>query len=269
MKRFLVLALLALPTAAAQTADEKKATLAYLHGLQDKSGAFRLNAKTEKPSLRATSASLRALRYFASFRGGNARNWLLQVVRHTCHTWMWQHRERAQRVPFDDELDSTATEDLNPEVIYLRHADAQQVRPALEELPIEYREVLVLREMEALSYQEIAAVAGIPLGTVMSRLARGRKLLQQRLAGGRGALAQDGDGTAAVALVEQHDAARAALRLDVEAGHAVAQLRRRRQHAFALGRRCGEVGVHARTHRTRRSLGRRCRSCQRLRVRPR
>ena len=127
-------------------------------------------------------AYLRAFKFFDGFRGGDARAWLLQVVRHTCYTWLQQHRAPELTTPFDEELHGAASEDLNPEQLVLRRADQQRVREAVEALPVPFREVIVLRELEGLSYQEIAAVAGIPVGTVMSRLARARGRLQQQLA---------------------------------------------------------------------------------------
>ena len=84
-------------------------------------------------------------------------------------------------IPLDDDLHEIESKDLNPEALLLQSADTQMVRQALEELPVEFREVLVLRELEGLSYKQIADVADIPMGTVMSRLARARKRLQQIL----------------------------------------------------------------------------------------
>ena len=86
--------------------------------------------------------------------------------------------------PIDDATEAlTATNDANPETVLLQRIDQDLIRQALTELPIEFREVLILREMEGLSYKEIAALADLPIGTVMSRLARARARLQQRLAG--------------------------------------------------------------------------------------
>ena len=85
--------------------------------------------------------------------------------------------------PIDDAAEIAATDDANPETLLLQRIDTELLRNALEELPIEFREVMVLREMEGLSYKEIAALTEVPIGTVMSRLARARKRLQQTLAG--------------------------------------------------------------------------------------
>ena len=124
-------------------------------------------------------ACLRAFRFFDSFHGGDSRAWLLTIVRHTCYTWLKKNRAH-ELVPLDEELDGVDT-GLNPEELLLQNADQQSVRKAVEELPIEFREVIILRELEGLSYKEIASVTGVPLGTVMSRLARARKRLQHGL----------------------------------------------------------------------------------------
>jgi RNA polymerase sigma-70 factor (ECF subfamily) len=126
-------------------------------------------------------AYLRAYKHFGSFHGGDGRPWLLAIVRNTCYTWMQHNRSPELTIPLDDELHEIESKDLNPEALLLQSADTQMVRQALEELPVEFREVLVLRELEGLSYKEIADVADIPIGTVMSRLARARKCLQQIL----------------------------------------------------------------------------------------
>lgn len=124
-------------------------------------------------------ACLRAFRFFDSFHGGDSRAWLLTIVRHTCYTWLRKNRAH-ELVTLDEELDGVETS-LNPEELLLQNADQQLLRKAVEELPIEFREVIILRELEGLSYKEIARVTGVPLGTVMSRLARARKRLQQCL----------------------------------------------------------------------------------------
>jgi RNA polymerase sigma factor (sigma-70 family) len=123
-------------------------------------------------------AYVRALTFFDSFHGGDSRAWLLTIVRHTCYTWLQRHRGHERATAFDDELHSGEREASNPETLLLQHANQQLLRQALETLPVELREVVVLRELEGLSYKEIAGVADLPLGTVMSRLARARKRLQ-------------------------------------------------------------------------------------------
>ena len=127
-------------------------------------------------------AYLRALRFFSGFRGTDAKAWLLTIVRNTCYTWLQKNRMLTLADPIDDKLDELGLDFADPEMLLLRSVDAQIVRAALQELPVEFREVVVLREMEDLSYKEIANVVDLPLGTVMSRLARGRKRLQALLA---------------------------------------------------------------------------------------
>ncbi len=122
---------------------------------------------------------LRALTFFDSFRGGDGRAWMLSIVRNTCFTWLRKHRAYDLAVEFDEDLHGSAVS--SPETLQLREADAQSVHNALEKLPAEFREVLVLREMEGFSYKEISEIAGIAIGTVMSRLARARKRLHDQL----------------------------------------------------------------------------------------
>jgi len=128
-------------------------------------------------------AVLRAFRYFGGFHQGmDGRPWLLGIVRNTCYTWMRQNRAQELLVPLDESND-LESRDLSPEALLLQSADGQTVRRALEELPLEFREVVVLRELEGMSYKEIAGITDLPLGTVMSRLARARKRLQKSLTG--------------------------------------------------------------------------------------
>jgi RNA polymerase sigma-70 factor (ECF subfamily) len=129
-------------------------------------------------------AVLRALRYFGSFRGDNARPWLLQIVRHTCFAWIKRNRP-ADVVEFDEEdVTSGAWHEPaadEPFLAVVRGDERAQVNRALAQLPVAFREVLVLREMEDLSYRDIAAIADVPVGTVMSRLARARNLMREAL----------------------------------------------------------------------------------------
>src|SRR5689334_6069341 len=129
-------------------------------------------------------ACLRAFRFLDNLRGDNARAWLLAIVRNTYYTSLKRNQVESLSVPFDEETMALheaaelggAAEEL------LHQQDARRlVNDALDRLPEEFREVIVLRELEDLSYREIARIAGIPLGTVMSRLARARKLLLQHL----------------------------------------------------------------------------------------
>jgi RNA polymerase sigma-70 factor (ECF subfamily) len=125
-------------------------------------------------------SSLRALQYFGGFRGEEGRTWLLAIVRNTCFTWIKKHRAGEVTLLFE-ESNYSPSEAMSPQQLLIREEDQQLLRNTLEELPTEFREVVVLRELEGLSYKEIAQVAGIPVGTVMSRLARARDQLQQRL----------------------------------------------------------------------------------------
>jgi len=129
----------------------------------------------------AQEACLRALTFFESFRGEDGRAWLLAIVRNTCYDWLRKNRKDAHRTAGSEELETTADPGLHPEAVQLRNADQQMVRQCLEELPAEYREVMVLRELEGMSYKQIAQVTESPMGTVMSRLARGRKRLEGAL----------------------------------------------------------------------------------------
>jgi RNA polymerase sigma factor (sigma-70 family) len=138
-------------------------------------------------------ACLRAVKFFPGFQGGSARAWLLMIVRRTCYTWLAKNRAHTTATTsFDEELHSGTSDDRDPQMLLLREADRQLVQQALEKLPVELREMLILRELEGLSYKEAAAVAEIPVGTVMSRLSRGRQQLEQLLAARLGGEVKDG-----------------------------------------------------------------------------
>jgi RNA polymerase sigma factor (sigma-70 family) len=124
-------------------------------------------------------AYLRSLRFFDSFRGGDGRAWLLAIVRRTCFTWMEQHRGRPSSAGLDEIVDGHAP---CPVDVLLSVESRREVQEALARLPVEYREVLVLRELEGLSYKEIGVVTELPPGTVMSRLSRARERLHADLA---------------------------------------------------------------------------------------
>jgi RNA polymerase sigma-70 factor (ECF subfamily) len=126
-------------------------------------------------------AYLRAFRFFDGFQGEDFRPWLLAIVRNTCMTWIQRNRRQHQTIPLDNPTPALAADDPGPDSRLLLDASRELVQRALAELPLEYREAVVLREMEGLSYKEIAAVTGTAIGTVMSRLARGRKLLREKL----------------------------------------------------------------------------------------
>jgi RNA polymerase sigma factor (sigma-70 family) len=127
-------------------------------------------------------ACVRALRFFGGFRGDDARRWLLAIVRNSSYDFLRRHRPQELTDAFDEEIHTAAEEMQTPEALLLRRADRAMVRQALEALPLAWREVIILRELEGLSYKQIADVAGIKIGTVMSRLARARAQLQRLLA---------------------------------------------------------------------------------------
>ena len=126
-------------------------------------------------------ACLRALRFIGGFRGGDGRVWLLAIVRNTCYSRLKRGTIRENETEFDDEIHSLEIETSNPETLLERSRDNEAVRRALEELPEELREIVVMRELDGMAYKEIAEIAGVPIGTVMSRLARARKRLQRML----------------------------------------------------------------------------------------
>jgi RNA polymerase sigma-70 factor, ECF subfamily len=129
-------------------------------------------------------ACLRAFKYFDRFRGEegtSARAWLLTIVRNTAYTSRRRHRAEDVATEFDETQHSEAVEDEHPEAALLRSTAKDALGRALDGLTPEFREVIVLRELEGLSYKEISDVAGVPVGTVMSRLSRARTRLQQAL----------------------------------------------------------------------------------------
>ncbi len=130
-------------------------------------------------------AYLRAFRYFGSFRGGDAKPWLLGIVRNVCYSWFVQQKRAAE---FECDLEDADAPTLDgheraqtPETLLLQKLERAQVTAAISGLPVAFREVLVLREIEELSYEEIARALDIPKGTVMSRLSRARRLLYDAL----------------------------------------------------------------------------------------
>jgi RNA polymerase sigma factor (sigma-70 family) len=128
-------------------------------------------------------AWVRALTFFDGFHGDNGRGWLLTIVRNTCYDFLRKNRRQAEMLGEASEVESAPDRMPDPEALQLRHADQRLVREGIAGLPAEYREVLVLRELEEMSYKEIALVTGVPIGTVMSRLARARKRLREALCG--------------------------------------------------------------------------------------
>jgi RNA polymerase sigma-70 factor (ECF subfamily) len=127
-------------------------------------------------------AFLRAFKSFGGFHGSNGRAWLLTIVRNTSYTLLKKNQAVDLTTTFDEQLHTSGQESVSPETILERSEDAALIREAMDELPAEFREILTLRHQEDLSYKEIADIAQIPPGTVMSRLARARVKLKERLA---------------------------------------------------------------------------------------
>jgi RNA polymerase sigma-70 factor (ECF subfamily) len=126
-------------------------------------------------------AYLRAFKFFGGFRGGNSRSWLLRIVRNAFYEWLKRNGRGETMTHFDEEQHDTIAETASPDALLLEKADREVLRQAIAELPVEFREILILRELEELSYKEIADVAELPIGTVMSRLARARDQLRSLL----------------------------------------------------------------------------------------
>ena len=126
-------------------------------------------------------AMLRAFKSFGTFRGGDGRAWLLAIVRNTCFSWLRANRNLTETLDDAPETEADAGA-FDPQTIAARAADARQVRDAIAQLPLALRETLVLREMEDMSYKEVARITGSPVGTVMSRLSRARRQLYEILA---------------------------------------------------------------------------------------
>jgi RNA polymerase sigma-70 factor (ECF subfamily) len=133
-------------------------------------------------------AYLRAFKFYDGFHGDDSRAWLLTIVRNTFYTWYQEQQKQRQETVFDEDVhdfSAAGTADGNPELLLMQKDCERQLQQALHALPLEFREVMVMRELEELSYKQIAAIVGIPIGTVMSRLGRGRKLLAAILAPAR------------------------------------------------------------------------------------
>ena len=128
----------------------------------------------------AQEAMLRAYRFFRGFHGGDARAWLLQIVRNTCYTWLEKNRPVELMTQFDEELHPQPS--VSPETLAIAGDNRERLGRALETLPPRFREVLVLRELEGWSYKQLASTLGVASGTIMSRLSRARQRLQRELA---------------------------------------------------------------------------------------
>jgi len=130
------------------------------------------------------TAYVKAFEHFASFRGGNAAGWMLTIVRNTAYNWLQKAKRNSNLISFDEVLHSNTEHSqpsfatMNPEETLSAIASGTQIMAAIERLPVEYREVFFLREIEGFSYQEIAETTQVPKGTVMSRLSRARAQLQ-------------------------------------------------------------------------------------------
>jgi RNA polymerase sigma-70 factor, ECF subfamily len=122
---------------------------------------------------------LRAYKFFDGYRGGDSKAWLLAVVRNTCRSWQRRQNRDSASVPFDEVAHSGDGRGRNQEQSLGDREEAGVLRNCIEKLPEDFREVLVMRELEEMSYQEIANATGLPLGTVMSRLSRARKRLEE------------------------------------------------------------------------------------------
>lgn len=130
-------------------------------------------------------AYIRAFRGFRRFRGGNSRAWLLTIVRNTAYNWLNCHAPEGKLIPYDEEkhADIISINESKDELVSDRQKE--HLQKALERLPLEFREIIILYELEGLSYKELAAALGIPVGTVMSRLSRARRRLQEGQSTGR------------------------------------------------------------------------------------
>lgn len=126
----------------------------------------------------AQEAMLRAFRFFDTFRGEDGRVWLLTIVRNTYLTWIRRQAPQQNSAEFDERIHTDLEAAVTPERSVLAQAKSEDVRRAIEQLPPEYREVILMREIEELSYKEMAAITQSPLGTVMSRLSRARSMLR-------------------------------------------------------------------------------------------
>ena len=138
-----------------------------------------LSSRTDAEDV-TQDAMLRAFRFFEGFHGGDVRAWLLQIVRNTCYMGLKKNRRMKMTDQFDEELHMQSS--VTPESIAIAGNDRERLARALETIPLRYREVIVLRELQGCSYKEIAAITSIPIGTVMSSLSRARRQLHSALA---------------------------------------------------------------------------------------
>jgi RNA polymerase sigma-70 factor (ECF subfamily) len=135
-------------------------------------------------------ACLRAVRFFGGYQEGNARAWLLRIVRNAAYSFLEKRRPGELAEEFDETIHVGEPVQRDAETALLQCVESRMLQVALEELPVRFREALILRELEGLSYKEIAEVMDVPIGTVMSSLARGRTQVRERLLRQRGQEAQ-------------------------------------------------------------------------------
>ncbi len=128
-------------------------------------------------------AYLRAFKFFAGLRNEDGRTWLLRIVRNTFYSWLEKNRRNEAKMADEDTAEAVASNTAAPDALLMKQMDSEALSEAIQELPVEFREALVMRELEGLSYKEMADVANLPLGTVMSRLARARRQLRRILTG--------------------------------------------------------------------------------------
>ncbi len=126
-------------------------------------------------------ACLRAMKYFSSYRGGDGRAWLFTIIRNIFYTKNDSEAKSSSVIDRNYDPVDLISDDSNPETIYQQTENTELLHKALEEMPVEFREIIILRELEGLGYKEIADIAEIPIGTVMSRLSRARKILSNYL----------------------------------------------------------------------------------------
>jgi RNA polymerase sigma-70 factor (ECF subfamily) len=137
-------------------------------------------------------AYLRAFKGYQGFRGGNGKAWLLTIVRNTAYTWINKHAADERLVPYEEEKHADIISFNQPTGEIVSERRKEHLQRALERLPAEFREVIVLYELEGLSYKELALALDVPVGTVMSRLSRARRRLQQEFTHVRSAEAANG-----------------------------------------------------------------------------
>lgn len=172
-----------------ETSDQARFAEVFLPHLVD---AFRLarwiaGSRADAEDI-VQEASMRAFKNIRGFSGGDPRAWVLTIVRNTSYSWLTKNRPKV--LVLSEDLDQHTRETIEqedpqtPETALIAKLDAQQVRKAMASLPVPFREVLVLREIHDLDYRTIAEVAALPIGTVMSRLARARSMLAAAIMAG-------------------------------------------------------------------------------------